>query len=70
MDSSLAGFCNLKDASNLVNRLSVVKSQEELLYVQKAAALEDEAMDEAHILVKVGCDEGELLVVMLIAVFR
>ena len=70
LDSALAGFCNLKDASNLVNRLRVVKSQQELVYVRKAAELADDALDEAHKLVKAGCDEGELLAVMQGAVFR
>ena len=58
LDSSLAGFCNLKDASNLVNRLRVVKSQQELVYVRKAADLADEALDEVHKLVRAGFEEG------------
>ena len=58
LDSALAGFCNLKDASNLVNRLRVVKSQQELVYVRKATELADDALDEAHKLLMVGCDEG------------
>ncbi|MEE2599175.1 MAG: Xaa-Pro peptidase family protein [SAR324 cluster bacterium] len=70
LDSTLAGFCYLKEASNLVNRLRVVKSQEELVYVRKAAELADDALDEAHKLVKAGCDEGELLAAMQGAVFR
>ena len=56
LDSALDGFCNLKDASNLVNRLRVVKSQQELVYVRKAAELADYALDEAHKLVKVRWD--------------
>jgi len=70
LDSALAGFCNLIDASDLVNRLRVVKSQEELVYVRKAAELADDALDEAHRLVRDGCDEGELLAAMQGAVFR
>ena len=70
LDSALAGFCRLKDASNLVNRLRVVKSPEELVYVRKAAELADDALDEAHKLVKSGCDEGELLAAMQGAIFR
>ena len=42
-----------------MNLLRVVKSPEELVYVQKAAELADEALDEAHRLVKNGCDEAE-----------
>ena len=70
LDYALDGFCRLTDASNLVNLLRVVKSPEELVYVQKAAELADEALDEAHRLVKNGCDEAELLAAMQGAVFR
>ena len=70
LDSALDGFCHLADASDLVNRLRVVKSQEELVYVRKAAELADDALDEAHSLVRDGCDEGELLAAMQGAVFR
>ena len=52
LDSALEGFCNLTDASDLVNRLRVVKSQQELVYVRKAAVLADDALDEAHRLVR------------------
>ena len=70
LDSVLDDFCNLTDASDLVNRLRVVKSQKELVYVRKAAELADDALDEAHRLVRDGCDEGELLAAMQGAVFR
>ena len=70
LDSALDGFCELIDASGMVNRLRVVKSPEELVYVRKAAELADDALDEAHRLVKGGCDEGELLAAMQGAVFR
>ena len=45
LDSALDGFCRLFDASNLVNRLRLVKSFEELKYVKKAADLADNALD-------------------------
>ncbi|MBC8258453.1 MAG: aminopeptidase P family protein [SAR324 cluster bacterium] len=70
LDEALAGYCYLIDASHLVNRLRVVKSQSELVYVRKAAELADEALDEAHKLVQDGCDEGELLAAMQGAIFR
>ena len=70
LDSVLDDFCNLTDASDLVNRLRVVKSQKELVYVRKAAELADDALDEAHRLVRDKCDEGELLAAMQGAVFR
>ena len=70
LDSALSGFCRLSDASNLVNRLRVVKSLEELKYVRKAAELADDALDEAHLLIKSGCDEGDLLAAMQGAIFK
>ena len=70
LDSALDDFCHLADASDLVNRLRVVKSQEEMFYVRKAAELADDAFDEAHSLVSAGCDDGELLAAMQGAVFR
>jgi Xaa-Pro aminopeptidase len=70
LESALDGFCNLFDASDLVNRLRVVKSKEELVYVRKAAELADDALDEAHNLVREGCDEGNLLAAMQGAIFR
>ena len=41
VDAALAGFCELVDASDLVRRLRLVKSEEELAYVRKAGALCD-----------------------------
>ena len=41
-----------------------------MVYVRKAADLADDALDEAHRLVKGGCDEGELLAAMQGSVFR
>ena len=70
LDSAFEGFCNLTDASDLVNRLRLVKSEKELVYVRKAAKLADDALDEAHTLVKEGCYEGDLLAAMQGAIFR
>ncbi len=44
VETSLAGFCHLVEASNLVSRLRLVKSDAELAYVRRAAALADDAM--------------------------
>src|SRR5690242_17340640 len=46
--AALDGFCTLADASELVNRLRVVKSPAELAYVRRAAELADEALAEAE----------------------
>ena len=39
VDAALEGFCELEDASDVVNRLRVVKSPAELEYVRRAAVL-------------------------------
>jgi Xaa-Pro dipeptidase len=52
LEAALDGFCKLADASLLVTRLRLVKSPAELAYVRRAAALADDALDEAHRLVK------------------
>ena len=41
VDAALDGFCELADASDLVRRLRLVKSEEELAYVRKAGELCD-----------------------------
>ncbi|MDM8540676.1 Xaa-Pro peptidase family protein [Desulfococcaceae bacterium HSG9] len=69
LEAALSGFCALEDASNLVNRLRVVKSPAELVYVRKAAALADRALDEAHRLAGPGADEGEILAAMQGVIF-
>jgi Xaa-Pro dipeptidase len=61
LESALDGFCALEDASDLVNRLRVIKSPAELAYVNKAAELADLALDEAHRLAGPGADKGEIL---------
>ena len=64
LESGLSGFCTLLDASDLVSRLRVVKSPAEMVYVQKAAELADNALDEAHRLAGPGMDEGKILAAM------
>jgi len=39
-----AGWCELRDASNLVRELRVTKSPAEIIYVRKAASLADDAL--------------------------
>jgi Xaa-Pro dipeptidase len=68
--ATLDGFCTLEDASELVNRLRVVKSAAELLYVRRAAELADAALGEANRLAGPGVYEGDILAAMQGAVFR
>ena len=70
LEAALDGFCELVDASNLVNRLRVVKSEDELAYVTKAAELADRALEEAHLLAGPGVFEGDILAAMQGAIFR
>lgn len=70
LGDALAGFCTLADASDLVNRLRVVKSPAELAYVRHAAELADAALDEANRLSVPGAFEGDILAAMQGAVFR
>ncbi len=68
--AAMDGFARLEEASDLVSRLRIVKSDGELAYVRRAAALADDALDEAHRLACPGADEGEILAAMQGAVLR
>lgn len=70
LEASLAGFATLVDASELVNRLRVVKSPAELVYVRKAAELADAALMEANKLARPGAFEGDILAAMHGAIYR
>ncbi len=70
VEGALAGFCELVDASDLVNRLRVVKSEAELAYVRRAAELADAALVEAHRLATSGTPEGRLFAAMHGVIFE
>ena len=61
VQSALESFCTLTDASEVVTRLRMVKSQAELLFVERAAELADDALDEAVSLARSGESEGRIL---------
>jgi Xaa-Pro dipeptidase len=69
LDAGLAGFANLEDASDLVTRLRLVKSDAEIAYVRRAAELGDAAWDAACATAKPGVFEGEILARMHGAIF-
>ncbi len=69
VDAALAEFCTLVEASDLVNRLRVVKSPAELAYVRKAGKLGDLALRAGVALAKAGADEGKILAAMQGAIF-
>ncbi len=69
LEAALQGFCRLEDASDLVTRQRVVKSESEIAYVRRAAELADQAFDEARGLAHAGADEGAILAAMQGAIF-
>ena len=70
VEAALDGFATLKDASNLVSLLRVVKSPAELAYVRRAAELADDALDAAATETKAGAFEGDILAAMQGAIYR
>ena len=70
VDAALEGFCELEDASDVVNRLRVVKSPAELEYVHRAAVLADRALVVAKEMARPGVFDGDVLAEMQAVVFR
>jgi Xaa-Pro dipeptidase len=70
LDAAFDGFAEMLDASDIVTRLRVVKSGDEIAYVRKAAALGDAAHAAALDTIKAGADEGDVLAAMHDAIFR
>ncbi|ANK80542.1 MAG: Xaa-Pro dipeptidase [Rhizobiales bacterium NRL2] len=70
LDRAMEGFCAMTDASLLISRLRLVKSPAEIEYVEKAAALADDAFDAALGTARPGAFEGDILAAMQGAVFR
>ena len=54
IEAALTGFAKLEDASDLVSRLRLIKSDAELTYVRRAAELGDAAWDAACATTKAG----------------
>ncbi len=70
LEAALDGLCTLVDASELVSRLRVVKSDAEIAYVRRAAELADDALDAAIATAAPGVSEGDVLAAMQGAVFK
>ena len=64
LNKSLENYCNVEDQSELITKLRVIKSQEEILYVKKAAELADNALDQAWKYTKAGVSEAKILAEM------
>jgi len=69
LDEQLATFARVADASGLVGRLRLFKSEAEIARARRAAELADEAFDAALPLIKGGADEGRILAAMQGAIF-
>lgn len=70
LDAALDGFAETVDASDLIARLRLVKSEAELAYVRRAAELADAALDAAIAETREGADEGAILAAMHAAIFK
>jgi len=69
LNESLKNFANLKDKSELISNLRVIKSDKEVFYIKKAAKLADDSLESAWKTVKAGADEGEILAEMQRVIF-
>ena len=64
LNKSLENYCEIEDQSELITKLRVIKSKEEIIYVKKAAELADKALDEAWKYTKAGVCESKILAEM------
>tara|TARA_X000001036_G_scaffold245957_1_gene229304 strand:- start:551 stop:1702 length:1152 start_codon:yes stop_codon:yes gene_type:complete len=64
LNKSLESYCNIEDQSELITKLRVIKSPEEIVYVKKAAELADLALDQAWKHTKAGASEAKILAEM------
>jgi Xaa-Pro dipeptidase len=69
LDAAFAGLSVLEDASDIVTRLRVIKSAEEIACVREAARLCDAADAAALAAITAGADEGEILAAQHNAIF-
>ena len=70
LNKSLENYCKVEDQSELITKLRVIKSNEELVYVRKAAELGDKALDEAWKHTRAGASEAKILAEMQKAVLE
>ena len=70
LNQSLENYCSIEDKSELITKLRVVKSDEEITYVRKAANLADLALDEVWKCAKSGASEAKILAEMNRVIFE
>ena len=70
LNNSLRNFLTPHDKSQLVSKLRLVKSSEEIKYVKKASELTDKALEEVWKNAKTGISEGKILAEMQKVIFE
>ncbi len=70
VEAALDGLCVLVEASDVVTRLRVVKSEAEIAYVREAARLADAALDRAVERAGPGAFEGDVLAALQGTIFE
>ena len=70
LNNSLQNFGNLLDRSELISNLRVIKSNEEIIYIKRAAELADEALNVVWKIAKSGINEGKILAEMQKVIFE
>ena len=70
LNKSLENYCGVEDKSDLITKLRVVKSKEEIVYVKKAAELADKALNEVWKHAKTGVSESKILAEMNRVIFE
>ena len=70
LNKSLENYCDVEDYSELVTKYRVIKSDEEIVYIKKAANLADMALDQAWKYTKAGESESKILAEMQKIIFE
>lgn len=65
LDEQLTSFAKIVDISGLIDRLRLLKSNAEIAYIRRAAALTDDALDEALKCIRAGISEADILAAMM-----
>ena len=70
LNTVLQNYCSIEDKSELITKLRVIKSSEEINYVKQAANLADQALDEVWKHAKAGVSESKILAEMNRVIFE
>ena len=70
LNKSLEKYCEVEDQSELITKLRVIKSKNEIFYIKKAAELADKALEQAWKYAKAGVNESKILAEMNKVIFE